>query len=1089
MNIRTLVKLTMMSLLLTMSSAVHASDKMAADFAKPPQEAKPWVLWFPINGNLTKEGITADLEAMARVGLGGLLCMEVNQGAPDGPASFAGPLWRELFQHTCREAKRLGLQINMNNDAGWCGSGGPWITPELSMQKVVWSETRVEGGKLFEGVLARPKAEENFYRDIAVLAMPVPEAEQTDLAEAGAVITASVAAEAASQKPKEGTSGPVFSLPRPEPQKPQFVQVEFPRPYRATEFRARLDQEHVVNGELQVSEDGKSFRAVRQALCRSGEVVVRFEPVSGRVFRFLFRKVPDDKKPDLTATDTGLTITDIRMSSVYRLDMYESKSSVTMGHLSAAPAQYPMLPAENLVPHDQVIDLTSQMDAAGKLTWQAPSGRWVILRFGHTSTGVDNHPAPEAGRGLECDKLSKEAAAAHYQGLMSKLVADNKALAGQGKVLVAMHIDSWEVGSQNWTPKMREDFKRLRGYDPLPLLPIFTGRVLDSVEFSERFLWDLRQTVSDLLVENYAGELRRLANKDGLRLSIEGYTAPAEQLRYASEADEPMGEFLSWDKFQNAWSCTEMASAAHIYGKRIMGAEAFTAKSSEKWLGHPGNIKDLGDWAFCEGINRFVFHRFAAQPWTNRAPGMSMGHWGLHYERTQTWWEQSKPWHEYLSRCQYLLRQGLFVADVLYLKEEGAPSSFKAPVDAEIAPHVRGGYNFDGCSPDALLTRVSVKEGRLVLPDGMSYRLLVLPKVETMTPRLLEKIKQLADAGALILGNKTPPKKSPSFGDLGEGDAKVQQLAAALWPKIITGKTVAEVLGSRGVVPDFQAQPILRYIHRQTEEADLYFVANPEAKEVTAQAAFRVSGKLPEFWWPDTGRMEPARAFEEKDGVTRVPMRLEPSGSVFVVFRKKITAHKPEAAGGATNWLEFKPMQEITGPWEVSFDPKWGGPAQVSFDQLEDWSKRPEEGIKYYSGTAVYRKTFSFQSEATSPRTFLDLGKVAVMAEVKLNGKDLGILWKSPYRVEVTSALKKGENRLEVKVVNLWVNRLIGDEQLPEDSERRPDGTLRTWPTWLTEGKPSPTGRYAFTTYRLWKKGDALVESGLLGPVRVMGAK
>ncbi|MEI6804821.1 MAG: glycosylhydrolase-like jelly roll fold domain-containing protein, partial [Burkholderiales bacterium] len=411
---------------------------------------------------------------------------------------------------------------------------------------------------------------------------------------------------------------------------------------------------------------------------------------------------------------------------------------------------------------------------------------------------------------------------------------------------------------------------------------------------------------------------------------------------------------------------------------------------------------------------------------------------------------------------------------------------FKPPVDAEIAPHVRGGYNFDGCSPDALLTRVSVKEGRLVLPDGMSYWLLVLPKVETMTPRLLEKIKQLADAGALILGNKTPPKKSPSFGDLGEGDAKVQQLAAALWPKIITGKTVAEVLGSRGVVPDFQAQPILRYIHRQTEEADLYFVANPEAKEVTAQAAFRVSGKQPEFWFPDTGQIVPVEEFEQQGGVTRLPMHLDPYGSVFVVFRK--ATEKQKATG--KNWQTFTPMQELSGPWRVRFDPKWGGPAQpVGFQTLSDWSKHADQGIKYYSGAATYR--MSFEAKATQgKRVYLDLGRVAVMAEVILNGRNLGIAWKQPYRLDVTEALKAGENELEIKVVNLWVNRLIGDEQLPEDSNRDGLGdALRDWPQWLLEGKPSPTGRYTFTTHRLWKKNDPLVESGLLGPVTLLKAE
>ena len=313
------------------------------------------------------------------------------------------------------------------------------------------------------------------------------------------------------------------------------------------------------------------------------------------------------------------------------------------------------------------------MDASGRLTWQVPEGKWLVLRFGHTTTSTDNHPAPESGRGLECDKLSKEAVEAHFNALMGRLIDDNRAFAGKGKVLVSTHIDSWEVGSQNWTPRMREEFQKRRGYDLLPLLPIFTGRVVDSLEISERFLWDLRQTVSDLLIENYAGHFRTLANRHGLRLSIEAYDGvPCDEMTYAGQADEPMSEFWSWDKFSAAYSCTEMASAAHVYGKPILGAEAFTATDSEKWLGHPAYIKDLGDWAFCEGVNRFVFHRYAMQPWTNpnRAPGMSMGPWGLHYERTQTWWEQSKAWHEYLARCQYLLQKGLFVADVCYLQPE-----------------------------------------------------------------------------------------------------------------------------------------------------------------------------------------------------------------------------------------------------------------------------------------------------------------------------------------------------------------------------------------------------------------------------------
>jgi hypothetical protein len=396
------------------------------------------------------------------------------------------------------------------------------------------------------------------------------------------------------------------------------------------------------------------------------------------------------------------------------------------------------------------------MDSAGKLTWDPfprASGSRPAVRP-HDDRQGQSSRAGTSGRGLECDKLSKEAAEAHFNGLMGRLIADNPALAGKGKVLVSTHIDSWEVGSQNWTPRMREEFHKRRGYDLLPLLPTFTGRVVDSLEVSERFLWDLRQTVSDMLVENYAGHIRTLANRHGLRLSIEAYDGvPCDEddlRRPGGRAD--VGVLVVGQVRRGL-----QLHGDGLRGPRLRQADprrrAFTATDAEKWLGHPANIKDLGDWAFCEGVNRFVFHRYAMQPWTNpdRAPGMSMGPWGLHYERTQTWWEQSKAWHEYLARCQYLLQQGLFVADVCYLQPEGAPRRFVPPPTAMIAPYIRGGYNFDGCTPEVVLTRMSVQDGRIVLPDGMSYRLLVLPQVETMTPALLGKIKELVAAGATVV--------------------------------------------------------------------------------------------------------------------------------------------------------------------------------------------------------------------------------------------------------------------------------------------------------------------------------------------------
>lgn len=976
----------------------QSGTELERGFVKPPASARPWVYWFWLNGNITREGITADLEAMERAGVGGVLIMEVDQGAPVGPVAFASPRWRELFRHVCTEASRLGLEVNMNNDAGWNGSGGPWVKPEQSMQKVVWTETATNGPRRFEGTLPRPEAVAGYYGEITVLAFPTPS-----------------------------------------------------NPYRIQDIPF------------------KSFRLAR--------------PVAPR-------------------------------------------------------ASWPPAPAGSVISQNRVVDLTAKSNAQGRLVWDVPEGNWTIVRFGHTSTGKENHPAPESGRGLECDKLDHAAALAHCTAFIRKLVADAGPLVG--KSFVATHIDSWEVGSQNWTTRLPEEFINRRGYELRPFLPVMTGRVVDSLEVSERFLWDLRQTVADLLLENYAAVIRDVARQSGLRLSIEAYgDGPLLDMAFAGRADEPMAEFWSWAKFGAAESCREMASAAHVYGKPILGAEAFTADNHEKWLGHPAAVKDIGDWAFCEGINRFVVHRYALQPWRDVAPGMSMGPWGLHYERTQTWWDRSRPWHEYLARCQFLLQQGRFVADILELEPEGAPSAFK-PRRTERSP-----YNFDGCTPEALFTRVSVQNGRLAVPDGPSYRVLVLPSSETMTPGLLRRVKELVDAGATVVGPK--PIKSPSLAGYPGCDDEVRRLAEALWGggKILADPTPEQVLAAQGVPPDFTSQPPLRYIHKQLNDVEFYFVANGRPSEVEAVASFRVAGKRPELWRPDTGRIEPAAVYQESGGVTRVPLRLDPSGSVFVVFRPAaspsdpvvsvsrdgqvvipapavelmvptmrqrpadveraaggrlmVVARQPgvyalTAASGETHRIEVvavPPPLVVSGPWEVRFDPARGAPGSVALDRLISWSDHSDPGVKAYSGTATYRTTFEVPANlpGSSRRLELDLGRVEVMAGVILNGQDLGILWKPPYRVDATAAVRPGANTLEVSVVNLWVNRLIADEALPEDSDRKPDGTLKAWPSWLQEGRQSPTGRFTFTSWKLWKKGDAPIASGLLGPVRLVAAE
>jgi hypothetical protein len=1042
-NVHRLAKAAAVLLTLLTVGAAPAAD-LARDFAAPPAEARPWVYWFWLNGNITREGITADLEAMQRVGIAGVLIMEVDQGTPPGPARFADPAWRALFKHVVAEAGRLGLQVNMNNDAGWCGSGGPWITPDLAMQKVVWSEERVRGPRRLDETFPRPQAVADYYRDIAVLAFPTPR----DLSPRSRI---------------EDIQAKAAFVPQPVPLR----------------------------------------------------------------------------------------------------------------------AEWPALPASAVVPRDRVVDLTAHLDGAGRLTWDVPEGDWTILRFGHTPTGKDNHPAPAAGRGLECDKLNPEAVEAHFNGLMARLADDAGPLAG--KTLVATHIDSWEVGSQNWTPRFREEFRKRRGYDPLPYLSVLTGRVLDSLEISERFLWDVRWTVSDLVIENYAGHMHELAHRRGLRLSIEAYDGcPCDDMAYAGQADEPMAEFWSWG-VNTAYSCTEMASAAHVYGKPVLGAEAFTATDGERWQHHPASIKALGDWAFCEGINRFVFHRYALQPWPDRRPGMSMGPWGLHYERTQTWWEQSRPWHEYLARCQYLLRQGLFVADVCYLEPENAPQRFQPPLPGRQGNTPdRPGYNFDGCTPEVVLTRLTVKDGRLVLPDGMSYRLLVLSPAETMTPALLRKVKELVEAGATVVG--APPVKSPSLADNPRCDAEVKDLAEQLWGdadgkavtehrcgrgRVVFGKTAEEVLAAMGVGPDFTSGTHLRYTHRALGDTDIYFVANPTPQDVETVCTFRVSGKSPELWWPETGRVEPAAAYEEMGGRVTLPLRLGPSESVLVLFRRgaesfdpvvavtrdgrpvlppsgedgKIIIHKAvygvpgdpgrirdvrarvqelvdggeqsfrvarlaeggdpaygvvkslvveytvagrrltatgrdpdtislagaptpqwvadvrrardgrllleawqpghyevKTAAGRTHRAEVTvpPLLDVAGPWEVRFAPGWGAPSAVRLEKLTSWSEHSDPGVRYFSGTATYRKTLAVPAEVMGPdrRVFLDLGNVQVIAEVHVNGRDLGTLWKPPYRVDVTDVVHAGDNALQVKVTKLSSGGRAARQWTPKNQSR-----------------------------------------------------
>ncbi len=1272
------------------------ADELEKGFAQPPDSARPHTWWHWMNGNVTKEGITADLEAMARVGVGGAQIFNAGESIPHGPIQFNSPEWIAMVKHSAKEAKRLGLELCIHNCAGWSSSGGPWNTPEHGMKVVVTSETQVKGPTSFNGKLAQPPSKLAFYRDIAVLAFPTPTGEKNTMRDAAPIVTLSDTRQEGS-KVADGTNTTAVRLPIPKAKAPQFIQFAFAQPYAARMVSIQPGPGmQGCSGKIEVSDDGQAYRTLDTFnMPRGSELrTFAFMPTTAKYYRLLFTGASAKMKV--------LSIAEVAFSSKVGIENLAGK--IFLDRSDVRSERSPAVTPEHVVQSGKIIDLTKAMAADGQLTWDVPSGDWTLLRLGYTPNGRNNHPAPAEGTGLECDKLSKEAAQEHWDGSMGKILAELGPLAGNVKSgLNNVLIDSYEVGSQNWTQGFESEFLKRRGYGLTNFLPVFTGRVVDSPEITERFLWDLRRTISDLFAENYSGHFAEMAHKAGLLYSVEPYgNCPSDDLQYGSFCDVPMGEFWpSSGESVNIGNSKLPASVAHVYGKKYVGAESFTASpEAGKWLKDPYSIKAQGDAVYCGGVNRVIYHRYAHQPWTApaRLPGMTMGQWGTHFERTVTWWEQSKDWLKYQARCQYLLQEGQFVADVCFFCGEGAPNSLRGSLPQ--------GYDYDGCDTGALKL-MTVKNGRIVLPSGMSYRMLVLPNDKTMSPAVLGKIKALVEAGATVVGPK--PERSPSLSGYPACDADVKRLADEVWGKDVLDRAPVDVLAAMNVKPDFactNTSTRLNYIHRTINGAEVYFVASPKTSGDEAACTFRVSGKMPELWHPDTGVMEPAPVYTEQEGLTTVPLRFGPAGSVFVVFRKPAAAdhavavrnvaatetkgpvaelkivkaeygafaeeaapdcvdvtalvkqsvkngnrrivasndlagdpasmvekelkidfllngevkslkaeeHKavevpagaevvkavyglisdappPERqvvdvtdklaaqvkegtlavqadnilAGGDPAFNVVKELRvdyhykgqrkqaragenqmltlpqegekallvpayelftkkdsgleiqawkpgsfeiamasgktvkaevaavpapvEITGAWELVFPPQWGAPAKITLDTLISWTAHPEPGVKYFSGTATYLKTFTWDTKKQKgERYILDFGDLKNFAETELNGKELSLLWKPPYRLDVTDVLKKGKNSLRVKVTNLWPNRLIGDEQLPEDREW--DGKhLKAWPQWLLDGKPSPTGRFTFTTWHHWHQEDDPLPSGLFGPVVVRTVK
>ncbi len=1089
-------------------------------FRQPSQEAHPRTWWHWVSGNVSKEGITLDLEAMKRVGIAEAQIFNVNQG-PQGPVKTFSAEWHQLVGHAVRESARLGMQLGFENCPGWSESGGPWVKPEEAMQFVFTTEAMVHGGQKIKITLS--PGNRMAWGDIATWAFPAVAGDDVALTGRNEALSASAGA-GGLEKICDGKEETFAVIPKAEGA--QFLQVAFSEPRSFGSFRLMLDhRKWDTGGDVAISDDGVEFRKIGRitmsVFCQGDTHVYlsSFAPAKARYWRLEFD--PDSEHAEVHVCE--LTFAGARMP------MWDRKAAYWADVTSNDRPSW-AIPGGMVIDPKTLVNLSDKIKPDGTLEWDAPAGNWTVVRFGYASKGQQNSPATEEATGWECDKLSRAAVANHFNnGLMGMVLKDAGPQAG--KALKTMLADSWEAGCQNWTPAMREEFQKRCGYDLLPWLPTLSGRIVGSLEQSERFLWDFRRVIADLTADNHYGELRDLAHQHGLQFYAEApgifMPAVADELQCKGRVDIPMGEFWIPDSPDKGIAdCKEASSAAHINGLRWAAAEAYTAfPSLSSWKNDPFSLKALGDRSFCLGINRIVFHRYAHQPFANRFPGITMGPWGINFERTQTWWEQGRAWMDYLSRCQWMLSQGAFVADVCYFYGEGAPNTL--PLRAKLG--IPEGYDYDGCDAETLL-KMEVRDGRLVLPGGMSYRLLVLPPTDRMTPAVLAKIRDLARAGASIVGNRV--SQSPSLRNYPQADGILKNLADELWGmgaetpgmravgkgRILFGKALDQCLPQLGLAPDFTAKPAtakLLYIHRALPKGDVYFVSNQEYRGVDAACRFRVAGRVPEFWHPDTGVIEAAPVYTQSGNCIEVPMHLDAAGSVFVVFRKDQgredhlvsirragVADAPEGSPALlgtgfdlspsdgwttvlTPWVEgtytatfasgrqwrhevsATPENRLPGPWSLRFPPGWGAPGQVTLEQLISWADHPEEGVKHFSGTAVYTKDFEVNAVqlGAGKALRLNLGVVKNLAEVKVNGRDLGVLWKPPFIVDISGIAKPGRNTLEVKVTNLWPNRMIGDQSI------------------------APEKRYTWSTVSPFQADTPLLESGLIGPVILQSAQ
>lgn len=1131
-----IIIITLLSIFCSLNflQAQTSLTKLIPQTAVQKQATRPWVFWYWMQGAVSKEGITADLEAMKEAGIGGAYLMPIKGPAIPPTLSPAvaqlTPEWWKLVKFSMSEAARLGLEMGMHVSDGFALAGGPWITPALSMQKVVFSSKVIKGNQLFSEVLPLPAIQENYYKDIRVLAYRVKEANVLSTNEIIPVVTSSKAGINAQVLVKETNKESV------KLDEKGWIQYAFSTPFLARTVTIKTGGNNYQAQRLliETSNDGEHFTTLtRLEAPRHGwqdtdaDVTHSIPPVSAKYFRFVFDKSGSEAgSEDLDAAKWKpvLKIQGLTLSSEAMIHQYEGKTG-EVWRVSKQTNSTQV--ADSLcVPLNGVINLTDKLDAQGKLTWQVPAGTWKIVRLGHTSTGHTNATGG-AAKGLECDKFNPVAVRLQFD----KWFGEAQRQLGEElskKALKVFHVDSWECGSQNWSENFAAEFKKRRGYELMPYLLVMAGIPVESRERSEQVLYDVRQTISELVVDKFYGTLATLAKEKGVSFTAESIapTMTSDGLAHYKLVDVPMGEFwLNSPTHDKPNDMLDAISAAHIYGKRIIQAEGFTTVRMA-WNEHPAMLKTLQDRNYALGINKLVYHVFTHNPWMDKQPGMTLDGVGLYFQRDQTWWKPAKAWVEYAQRCQTLLQEGSPVVDIAVFTGDEVPRRSVLPdrlvgtltglydkdllqqeqqrlanvgepmrqipsgvshsanmADPEKWVNALRGYAYDSFNPDALANSAKVINGKVQFTEGTAYPILVFPSgmklnpnSDKIAPKTLEKLLELVNAGATLLVGERPKK---SFGKEVDKhfDTHIEQLWGGVFSRLKDGKTTItyKTLGKGKVIrTPFEAETFdklgvqrdviildslgnyakdIAWTHRRSFKNDSYFIANQQAVSRTLSYSFRCIAAQAMLYNPVTDELSELKTKQE-NGRTLVSLTLAANESAFILFfaqKQSLTLSQ-----------QPKPLKQenLAGAWKVRFDSQKGGPQQVqTFEQLSDWATHPDSLIRYYSGTAIYSKNFVQQTISTSKRYWLDLGKVVNIASVRLNGVDCGVAWTAPYRVEITQAIRVGENKLEISVSNTWVNRLIGDHRLPEKQQIS----------------------HTTAPYRL--EGRALEASGLLGGV------